>query len=78
MSQSTYEKQKAPVAKANDGVGGFADLIVCPKCGLEVNVLRKCAHCDSRMCLPCFYQKAHFEEFSLNYSIREGVSDGTH
>jgi hypothetical protein len=68
MGESVYEKQKAPVAKSNDGVGGFADLKPCSKCGQPSSRLRKCVHCNSDLCQTCFYEKAHYTEYNLAYA----------
>lgn len=67
MGESVYEKQKAPVGKENSGVGGFADLKTCSKCGQPSTRMRKCAHCDSELCQECFYEKAHYEQYNAVY-----------
>ena len=68
---SVYLRQKQPVGKENNSVNqGFANLDqVCSKCGAEDSMARKCPHCgDVLLCRKCFYEKAHWEEYRLNYS----------
>lgn len=67
MGESVYEKQKAPVAKSNDGVGGFANLKTCSKCGVVARQIRKCEHCNEELCQGCFYEEAHHTEYRLAY-----------
>jgi hypothetical protein len=71
MGQSVYEKQKLPLTAEQDGVRGFADLKSCSKCGQGSQNLRKCAHCDQELCMGCFYEKAHFQEFNKVYDLHK-------
>ena len=76
MSDSVYNRQKAPLAPTTDkdSVGGFADLDkLCSKCGVRDNNGRICKHCDQWLCRECFFEKEHYREYSQVYDLHEGV-----
>ena len=76
MSDSVYNRQKAPLAPQTDkdSVEGFANPGKdCSKCGHTDNNGKHCPHCNQWLCRKCFFEKEHYREYSQVYDLHEGV-----